>query len=176
MGIAIPILSYLGQALILLALQVLFFKQIPLFDYAFCFVYPGIILFLPTHINRLLLLFLGVLTGLIVDLFYGTLGIHALASLFLAYFRGLTIDGLENKKNDNKHQVELEKPWVAYKGMKWMFVYLFITLTIHHLVLFFVDAGGVETFFETFAMVFGSVLYSFLVLISIQLIFYKRKA
>lgn len=51
------------------------------------FLYIMFILMLPVNINKVLLLFIAFLTGLTIDIFSGTPGMHASACLVLAFIR-----------------------------------------------------------------------------------------
>ena len=70
--------------LLYLSLQILIVRNLVLFDYGFCFLYVACILLMPAEINQTALLLLAFLTGVIVDTFYNTLGIHAAATVLMA--------------------------------------------------------------------------------------------
>jgi hypothetical protein len=74
-----------------LALQILLVRNVVLFDYGFCFIYIACILLLPNEISRTWLLIIAFATGLIVDTFYNTLGMHAAATVLMAYCRPLIV-------------------------------------------------------------------------------------
>ena len=67
-----------------LALQILLVRNVVLFDYGFCFIYIACILLLPNEISRTWLMIIAFVTGLIVDTFYNTLGMHAAATVLMA--------------------------------------------------------------------------------------------
>ena len=50
-----------------IGVQVTIFRNLALFNISFCFIYLGFILLLPIDIDRILLIFLGFVSGLIVD-------------------------------------------------------------------------------------------------------------
>jgi hypothetical protein len=83
----------------LTALQVLLFKQISLSvgPYFNIFAYPLFIILLPLAAPTPLAIFLGFLIGICVDLFYGTLGVHASAGAFTGLFRTFLLNALEPK-------------------------------------------------------------------------------
>ena len=102
------IIHYSLWFLLYLLLQILILRNIVLFDYAFCFVYIGAILLLPAEVNRTLLLIMGFLTGLLVDVFYNTLGMHAAATLLIAYLRPFWIQlQLETKGNTERLEISI---------------------------------------------------------------------
>ncbi|MDW8287920.1 MAG: hypothetical protein RMJ89_07605, partial [Flammeovirgaceae bacterium] len=72
-------------------LQVLFLQHLNLFDAAFCFLYISFILFLPVRLDRLWVLLLSFLIGILIDIFYNTLGIHAASCVLIGFLRGFLI-------------------------------------------------------------------------------------
>ncbi|NJM94722.1 MAG: hypothetical protein HC842_08725 [Cytophagales bacterium] len=77
------ILNFLGTVLA----QVFIFKEMVLFGKAFCFIYLLFLLLLPFEVGPVLLMLIGLGTGLLVDLFYDSWGIHAAASVFVMFLR-----------------------------------------------------------------------------------------
>src|SRR4028118_1471244 len=77
--------------IIYITLQVILIRNMVLFDVGFCFVYIAFLLLLPFDISKVMLLILGFSTGLLVDVFYDTIGIHAAACTLLAYIRPYVI-------------------------------------------------------------------------------------
>ena len=65
--------------LIYIALQVVLFRNIALFDTAFAFIYVAIVLSVPLETDRIITIFLAFVVGVLVDVFYNSLGIHASA-------------------------------------------------------------------------------------------------
>ncbi len=85
------ILSAVFLFLLYLVLQILLVRNLVLFDYAFCFVYIACVLLLPNETSLTWLLLIGFVTGIIVDTFYNTLGMHAAATVLMAYCRPLIV-------------------------------------------------------------------------------------
>src|SRR3954465_6749323 len=75
----------------LLSVQVLIFSKLnlgpSLSPYVCPFVYPLFILLLPFGTPQWLLMILGFVTGLVLDFFLGSLGMHAASCLLIAYLR-----------------------------------------------------------------------------------------
>lgn len=69
--------------LLYLTLQILIVRNLVIFDYGFCFLYVACILLLPNEISQTVLLLLAFATGIIVDTFYNTLGMHAAATVLM---------------------------------------------------------------------------------------------
>ena len=86
------------RILLFVVLQIFVFKQINLgsadFDYIHILVYPVSILLLPFDFNKLAVLFIAFFTGLFIDMFYDTPGLHAAALVFMAFIRPFVLRGL----------------------------------------------------------------------------------
>ena len=73
--------------ILLVLFQVILFNHINFLGYINPYVYIIFILFFPIKNNRILFIFLSFLIGLTVDMFSDSGGIHAAASVFIAYAR-----------------------------------------------------------------------------------------
>ena len=79
-------LRYILIFILLLLIQLLVLNNINLGGYINPYVYLLFILLLPYGTPRWVLLLVGFFTGLVVDYFSNTLGLHASATLILAFF------------------------------------------------------------------------------------------
>ncbi|NNF81959.1 MAG: rod shape-determining protein MreD, partial [Flavobacteriaceae bacterium] len=75
--------------ILLVLIQVLVLNNINFLGYINPYIYILFILLYPIQNNRLLFIFLSFLLGLFVDIFLDSGGVHAAASVFIAYFRPL---------------------------------------------------------------------------------------
>ncbi|MFB9293612.1 hypothetical protein ACFFSP_09050 [Persicitalea jodogahamensis] len=150
-------------------LQILITRNIVLFNYAFCFVYIGAILLLPAEVNRTFLLILGFLTGLVVDVFYNTLGLHAAATLLVAYLKPFWVDiQLETKGATDRVEITLSE-----LGIGTFLTYLLPLVVIHHATLFFIEMSHFGMLGYTLLRIVASVAFTTLFIVIIQL-FSKR--
>ena len=155
--------------LLYLILQILLVRNLVLFDYAFCFVYIACILLLPNETSLTWLLIIAFLTGLVVDTFYNTLGMHAAATVLMAYCRPLVIrsqidvPGLESRIEFSLHEL----------GTGPFFRYVFVLTLIHHTALFFIEASSLALIIPTLIRVAASTLFTTLSIVLIQ--FFIRK-
>ena len=62
-------------------LQVLLLRNLVLFNSAFCFLYIAFILLLPIEWNSLVLMVIGFFLGFTIDIFYDSMGLHAMATV-----------------------------------------------------------------------------------------------
>lgn len=157
---------------ILIILQVVIFKNIGYYNIATPFPYILIILLLPTGISNFVLFSLAFLTGLTVDAFYDSIGIHATACVALAWFRiffhRITLEVEE--------QDSLNTPSWGNMGFRWFSTYLLFGTFIHHLILFFVEVFSFQNILYTLASAFFSSLFTIVVILIISLITYNRKS
>lgn len=79
------------------AAQVLIFRHLgtAVGAYFNIHIYPMFILLLPIKIPTSVALLLGFLCGLVVDFFYGTIGVHASAGAFAGYARSFVFGAFE---------------------------------------------------------------------------------
>lgn len=155
-----------------LALQIFLMRNMVLFDVAFCFVYIAFILLLPFDTSPVFLLVLGFGTGLLIDVFYDTLGMHAAASTVVAYFRPYIIR-LNTPRGGYEHSARLT---LQSMGMEWFAPYSLILIFLHHAVLFFVEASQFNLFFFTLLKTIASTAFTFVVVTVIQYLFFSAKS
>jgi rod shape-determining protein MreD len=149
----------IGTVALYLFLQVFIVRNLVFFEVAFCFVYISIILFLPSNTPVSAVLLIAFLVGLAVDLFYNTAGMHASASLLLAYLRSYIIKVLFPTKGlDTELVISLDG-----MGMERFIRYIVILTFVHHVYLFFLEAGSLNYFLNTSLKVVASVLFTSIV-------------
>ncbi|MFD2572483.1 hypothetical protein ACFSUS_17730 [Spirosoma soli] len=147
-----------------LALQILLARNLVLFDYAFCFVYIACVLLMPNEISLTWLLLIAFATGIIVDTFYNTLGMHAAATVLMAYCRPLIVraqidvPGMESRIEFSLQQL----------GTGAFFRYVFAMALIHHAALFFIEASSIELLIPTLIRVGASTVFTTVSIVLIQ--------
>ncbi|ERJ59982.1 hypothetical protein [Sphingobacterium paucimobilis] len=156
---------------VLTILQVAVFKNIGYYNIAALFPYILIILLLPTGMPNFFLFLAAFLTGLTVDAFYDSMGVHAAACVALAWFRiffhKITLDVDEQA---------FQTPSWGNMGFKWFSAYLLLGTLVHHLVLFFTEVFSFQDILYTLASIFFSSLFTVAVILIISLITYNRKS
>lgn len=151
--------------------QVLILKNIVLFHTAFCFLYIAYLLLLPVETNPLVLMGLGFITGIFIDMFYDSLGLHALACVLVMYIRNYWLKTLTPQGGYDGSAT----PSLVMNGLQWFLVYIIPLVFVHHAVLFFVEAGGFSMFGFTLLKVFTSTLFTALAIVIVQFLFPSRK-
>lgn len=151
-----------------LLLQIFFVRQLVLFNYAFCFVYIASIILLPFDSNKVTLILLGFFAGMIVDIFYNTIGANAAAMTLIAFIRPSVISLLTPQRGyDDRQTLSLNS-----MGLTWFITYATILTFIHHFVLFLLEASDWGLFLPVIAKVICSTIFTTTVVVIIQ--FFRR--
>lgn len=154
-----------------LLVQVMLFKQVVFFDTAFCFLYVAFILLLPIETNPLVLMLVGFLLGFSIDIFYDSLGLHAMSLVLVSYLRNYLLSTITPQGGYDAG----EGPTLASNGLQWFLVYTIPLVFIHHAVLFFVEAGGFGTFWFTMQKIVTSLLFTIAVMLFLQYLSFDRR-
>jgi len=151
--------------------QVMFFKQLVLFNTAFCFLYVAFILLLPIETNPLILMMVAFALGFSVDIFYDSLGLHAMSLVLIAYLRNYLLSTITPQGGYDAG----EGPTLASNGLQWFLVYSLPLVFLHHFVLFFVEAGGFGIFWFTMQKVTTSLVFTMSVILFFQYFSFNRR-
>ena len=151
--------------------QVLLFKNLVLFNTAFCFLYVIFILLLPVETNSLLLLLIGFIAGFTIDVFYDSLGLHALALVLVSYVRNYWLTTITPQGGYDSGA----SPTLASNGLQWFLVYTIPLLFIHHAVVFFVEASDFSLFWYTMLKVVTSLIFTITVMLILQYLSLDRR-
>jgi hypothetical protein len=143
--------------------QVLLFKRLVLFNTSFCFLYVAFILLLPVETNNLLLMVLAFFLGFTIDIFYDSLGIHALALVTVAYLRNYWLNTITPQGGYDAGS----SPAVA-NGVQWFLVYTVPLVFVHLALLFFIEAGGFGLFWFTMLKIMASLVFTVGVMLILQ--------
>ena len=152
-------------------IQVLLLKNLVLFNTAFCFLYVAFILMLPSEMNTMLLMFIAFFLGFIIDIFYNSLGMHALALVSVAYLRNYWLSTITPQGGYDAGT----SPTLAANGLQWYLVYALPLVFIHHLILFFVEAAGFVLFWYTMLKSITSLLFTLTVMLLLQYLTIDRR-
>jgi rod shape-determining protein MreD len=147
--------------------QVLILKNAVLFHTAFCFAYIVYLLALPVETNPLVLMGVGFVLGLIMDMFYDSLGLHAFSCVLIMFLRNYWLTRLTPQGGYDVSAT----PGIAMGGLQLFLVYITPLVLIHHSVLFFTEVGGFQFFWFTLMKVLCSTLYTIIVILIVQYLF-----
>jgi rod shape-determining protein MreD len=154
--------------ILLFLLQVLLFNNIKFSGYVNPFVYIIFILLLPVEIPSWLLLILSFFTGLTMDLFSGTPGMHTSATVLAGFVRPYILRFISPRDGYEPGGA----PSMQVYGFKWFLIYVSIIVVIHHFALFYLEVFRFTDFFRTLLRIILSSLFSISFIILLE---YVRK-
>lgn len=160
----------LGRFIVLVLFQVLVLNNIQFSGYMNPFMYVLFILLLPFETPRWLLLISGFLLGLSVDIFSNTLGLHASATVFMAFMRPYVLRVISPRDGYESGTY----PRVFYYGLTWFLNYAVILVVMHHLFLFYFEVFRFSEFFRTLLRIILSSSFSILIIVLSQYIIYRK--
>ncbi|MDH5366563.1 MAG: Rod shape-determining protein MreD [Cyclobacteriaceae bacterium] len=121
--------------------------------------------------DRILILVIAFIIGLIIDMFYNSFGVHTSASVLLAFLRFYWGNIITPQGG---YEINIS-PNLKTMGFQWFSTYFLPMLFVHHFTLFFTEAGGFFLFWFTLLKVIMSTFFTFLVILLIQILFFSRK-
>ncbi len=149
------IITHIIRSIFVILLQVLIFRQIQFGDsflrYTHVLLYPLIILLLPLKVSRNALILIGFSIGIILDIFYNSIGIHAATAVFTAFLRPYILQLIEPRGGYNVNI----SPTRFHLGFPWFVQYASILVLIHCFIYFSVEAFSFVYFKE---IVFSTIL------------------
>lgn len=167
----IIIYNFIRFAVVVL-LQVALFKNMGYYNIATPFPYLFFLFLLPIGIPNLLLFLICFTTGLTIDAFYDSIGVHAAACVALALFRIFFYRiTLEVEVRDS-----FNTPSLGEMGTKWFFPYVLIGTLIHHATLYLIEAFSFTNMLYTLASIILSSIFTVLIMLLMSLLVYRKKS
>ncbi len=157
--------------IILILVQVLIIKNIELGRFVNPFLYILFIIALPFETPKWLLLLSGFLLGITIDMFYNTMGMHAAATVFMAYIRP-SILNLFSPREGYEFGTQ---PTIQYLGVPWFLSYSAILIVLHHFILFYLEVFRFSEFFPTLIRIIVSSVSTLLLVVLSQYLFQNKK-
>ncbi len=161
------IVSNLLRFILLVLVQVLLIDHIDLANgWVVPYLYVLFLLMLPLDIPNWEALLVGFGTGLVMDFFGSTPGMHSVACTVLIYARSLMLRALAPREGFDP----LDRATIAHMGLTWFVTYAGVLILMHHLVLFFLEVYRFSGFLATFARALGSASATLLLCLLTQLL------
>lgn len=157
--------------LALVLLQVLIVQNIRLGPYVILFPYVLFILLLPFETPKLAVLAIAFVTGLSIDVFYDTAGLHAAACTLVGFLRHYILKLLAPREG---YDAGLS-PTIESMGSVWFSTYSGLIIFIHHLCFFYLEIFRFNEFFSTLLRVLLSSVCTFALVYVIQFLFYSPR-
>lgn len=157
---------------IFILVQVYVLNKIPhLHRFIIPYLYFLFILWLPFSITRLGLLLIGFVTGLILDYFTMTPGLHAAACVLIAYVRPFIITLLIPK---DTAEFNYREPSPGAMGLAPYAVYVFVLTLLHHTYLILLEWLDFGTFLDFIIKVAATTGISLLLIFTVELLFPRK--
>jgi len=164
------ILKYAGLFILLLLIQLLLMDNIQFSGYVNPYIYILFIILLPFETPSWLVLLLSFFTGLILDMFSGTPGMHTSATTVAGFIRPYILR-LIAPREDYEQGIT---PGIRSYGIRWFLIYVSVMVFFHHFVLFYIEIFRFASFFSTLLRVIISSFFSTGFILLIQSIIIRR--
>lgn len=154
----------------LVLLQVLVLNNIQLSGFINPYMYVLFILLLPFETPKWVLLVVAFLLGLSIDAFTDTLGMHASATVLMAFFRPYVLNLFAPRDGYEPGTF----PRLYYYGFSWFLRYALILILIHHFFLFYIEVFRFTGFFITLWKIILSTFFSLLLVVFSQYLMIRK--
>ena len=152
------VLANILRLVLLILLQVLVLDHLDIANgYMVPYLYVLFLLMLPIELPAWAQLTLGAFTGLVMDHFSSTPGMHMSACVVLMFAR-IHLVRLLAPREGYEFGV---RPTLPRMGFAWYFTYTGVLILVHHLWLFFIEVHRFDGFFTTFFRALLSALFTF---------------
>jgi len=166
------LLKNIIRFVLFIGLQVFVLNNIPpLHRFIIPVIYYLFILWLPFSVSRFWLLVLGFITGLSIDYFTITPGLHAAACVLIAYARPFIVNLLIPKDSS---EFNYREPSARAMGWAPFSVYVFILTFLHHGYLIFLEWLQFGTFLDFLIKVITTSGISMLLILTAEVLFPRK--
>ena len=155
----------------LFAIQVIIISHLELSYYINPYVHLLFLLTLPNSIPFAVLLLIAFFSGLTLDMFLNTTGLHAAASVLIAFTRPFLLDILTPKGNYEATQ----NPNIDAPGITWFIGYLFINTFIYCFFYFVLELFSFKEFHKTLLKILLSTFFSVMLMTMLAYLFSPGK-
>lgn len=164
------ILKNIIRFVALVLIQVTILNNVQLNGFLNPYLYVLFILLLPFEIPNWLLLVASFFMGACVDVFSGTIGIHASACVFIGYLRPYVLNYLSLRDG---YEIGTY-PGIASYGFVWFLKYALVLILAHHTFLFFVESFSFTNFSEVLIRIIFSGFFTLCLVIISQFLMLKK--
>jgi hypothetical protein len=166
------LLRTLMRFFLFIMVQVYVLDKIPhLHQFITPYIYFLFLLWLPFGISRIGLLITGFITGMALDFFTMTPGLHAAACVLVAYGRPFVINILTPKDSS---EFNYREPSPKSLGWTPYLVYIFVLTLLHHGYLTLLEWLSFGTFLQFLIKIVATTAISMLLIITTELLFPRR--
>lgn len=156
------------QFVLLVLVQALVLNHINFLGYINPFIYILFIILYPVKNNRMLFIVISFLLGLSVDMFSDSGGIHAAASVTLAFIRPAILKSVFGALYE--HQT-IKFSQTAFNQL---IVYIFLMTVIHHLIMFSLEIFNISQIILILQKTLFSSIFTIILCILVTIIFSRK--
>jgi rod shape-determining protein MreD len=161
------------RLILFILLQVFVLNQVPpLHQYITPYIYFLFILWLPFSLSRSGLLIVSFITGICLDFFTKTPGLHAAACVLIGYLRPFLINLLMPQQGV---EFNYREPSIASLGFTQYITYVSVLTLFHHGLLFTIQAFQFGNILYLILKTLGSTVISLLLVTIIEIIFIRKQ-
>lgn len=153
----------------LIVAQVLVFNHINFTGIINPYPYILFILLYPANNNRTLFVFLSFLLGLIVDIFSDSGGVHAAASLSIAYIRPAILKFAFGMIYEHQ-TIRFNNTEIGNR-----IIYFSVLILIHHFLMFFLEIFNISRILMVFQKTLFSSIFTLILCILLSTLFSKKQ-
>jgi hypothetical protein len=159
--------------ILFILVQVFVLNQIPPLHHLINpYLYFLFILWLPFKTGRITLMLLALATGLALDYFTKTPGLHAAPCVLIAYLRPFVINILITQEGA---EANYEEPSIKSMGFASYFMYVGVLTFIHHIFLFLLEALQFAGIWYFLGKAFLSTAISLFLILITELLFVRKQ-
>ncbi len=161
------------RLILFILLQVFVLNEVPpLHQYIMPYIYFLFILWLPFNISRGGLLLVSFITGIFLDFFTKTPGLHAAACVLIGYIRPFLINLLMPQQGV---EFNYREPSVSSLGFSQYATYVSLLTLFHHSWLFLIQSFQFGNLLYIILKIIGSTVVSLLLITIIEIIFIRKQ-
>lgn len=161
--------SHIIRFILLLLAQVVIFSHINFFGYISPYIYIIFILLFPIRDSRILLLVVSFLLGLLIDLFSDSGGVHAAASVTLAYARPILLKTSFGMLYEH-HNIKFNSSELGN-----LITYVIIAALLHHFILFSLEIFNISNIILILKKTLFSSIFTILLSVLLIILFSRNR-
>lgn len=165
------VLRYILWFLGLILAQVLLFGQLEFGLGLHIMVYPLFLILLPFDTKPIVLMLMAFAMGILIDMFSNTFGLHASASVLIAYLRPELFRLFAPRDGYDI----LMKPSISDLGFRWFLSVCSIMVVIHHFWFFFLEYFKWSAWYKILSNTIISSLITVFILVALEVLTTKKE-
>lgn len=155
--------------ILLVLIQVLILNNIHLFGVASPYLYILALLALPIAMSPAVAMLVAFVLGFVIDIFCNSYGIHASASVLVAFLRPYVMHMVVKREN-----LEKNRPSIANFGSSY-YLYALVLIAVHHLTLFSLEAFSFAHTGMVLLKTVCSTLFTFILVVCVEYLLKSKR-